>query len=103
MLRKITGLLILISFLLIKSTPLFAADQYVQKVSVCCTEQQHTDEDQDTEKETKQLEITDEAFIDGTDVKELISSFSEKLWPAIVPGIFSIYMALPYPPPNPDL
>ena len=102
MLRKITGLLILISFLLIKSTPLFAADQYGQKVTVSCTEL-NTDEDQDAEKETKQLEIADEDFIDGADAKELISSFSGKIWPAMVPGIFFTYIALPYPPPNADL
>jgi hypothetical protein len=102
MFKKITGLLILISFLLIKSMPLFAADQYVEKV-VTCSIEHNTEDNQDAEKETKQLEIGDEDFIDGAKVKEIVSFFSTKIWPTAVPCVFSTYIALPYPPPNGDL
>lgn len=99
MLKKLTGIFILLSFLLIKSSPLFAMDHCKHDVTVCCAEQ-GGDENPDAEKESQQLEITDEDFIQQS-IK--IPGFLLLTKKAILfndARINTPYISLPYPPPN---
>lgn len=99
MLKKITGLLILLSFLFIKGAPLFAADQHPQNALVYCTDQS-TDDTSDAEKENKQLETTDEDFTGQPVLEPASLIITKKTGHIIVPGITAPYISLPYPPPN---
>lgn len=99
MFKKIAGLLILLSFLLIKGAPLFAAWQHTQNAVACCTDQT-TDDTSDAEKENKQLETPDEDF-GGQPVLEPASlTIVKKARHIIVPDVSAPYISLPYPPPN---
>lgn len=98
MLKKLTGLLILLSFLLVKSTSLFAVLQDAE--IVVSMQQQAADETPDTDKESKQLEITDEDFMNQPVVSPAFLTLSKKIRAIDVPNIPAPYMALPYPPPN---
>ena len=98
MFKKLTGIFILLSFLLIKSTSLLAAD-YRQNVISSCAEQ-GTDEPADAEKETKQLEIADEDLLIQAPVGPVFLILSKKPVHLTVPGILAPYLSLPYPPPN---
>lgn len=99
MFKKITGLLILLSFLLIKSAPLFAAGQHPQNAVVYCTDQS-ADDTSDAEKENKQLETTDEDFAGQPVMEPAFLTITNKTGHIIVPGITAPYISLPYPPPN---
>ncbi|MDR6782375.1 hypothetical protein ABIE26_001137 [Pedobacter africanus] len=99
MFKKITGLLILLSFLLIKGAPLFAAGQHTQNAVVCCTDQA-TDDTSDAEKENKQLETADEDFGSQPVLEPASLTISKKAGHIIVPDIPAPYLSLPYPPPN---
>jgi len=100
MFKRIAGIFILLSFLLVKSTPLFAVEQQLKNVVVAGAAQSTDDSAPDAEKESKQLEIADEDF-PGQPVLLLASlTLSKKTGHIIVPAVTAPYISLPYPPPN---
>ncbi|TKC57586.1 hypothetical protein FBD94_20100 [Pedobacter hiemivivus] len=99
MFRRLTGIFILLSFLLVKSTSLFAIDKHQQHLSVCSTEQE-ADEVPDLEKECKQLEIMDEDYISHPISNPFFLLLSKKLILSGVANISDPYISLPYLPPN---
>lgn len=107
MLKKLTGLFILLCFFLVKSTPLFAAHkhEHQQNVMTCCAEQNTADqntagENEDSQKECKQFEIADEDFIGQPAVQLNAITLNKKLRPLEILCVPAPYIALPYPPPN---
>jgi hypothetical protein len=99
MFKKIAGLLILLSFLLVKTAPLFAANQHAQSAVLCSTDQS-ADDAADAEKENKQLETADEDFGGQPVLEPAYLTISKKAGHIIVPDIPAPYLSLPYPPPN---
>lgn len=99
MLKTLTGILILLSFLLVKSTPLFAMDDQ-QNITVGCTEQQAADDSSDSDKESKQLETIDEDFIQECIAIPGFLMLSNQISLFNVGRINTPYISLPYPPPN---
>lgn len=99
MFRRLTGIFILLSFLLVKSTSLFAVDKHQQYLSVCASGQE-TGEVPDLEKECKQLEIMDEDYISHLISSPFFFTLSRKLILSGVANISAPYISLPYPPPN---
>jgi hypothetical protein len=102
MLKKLTGLFILLLFLLVKSTSLFAVDAHKKSMIIYHAEQ-NTDETPDAEKETKQLEIADEDFINQAVTGPVSLILSKKQVHIVVQRITAPYISLPYPPPNAGL
>ncbi|WP_316811934.1 hypothetical protein [Pedobacter heparinus] len=102
MFKRITGILILLSFLLVKSTALFAVQQQDQNTVVISTQQDTDDKTNtpDAEKESKQLETVDEDFPDQPILYLASLTLSKKAGHLIVPEITAPYISLPYPPPN---
>lgn len=100
MFRRITGLFVLLTFLLVKAVPLFAADrQDVQNTIIYCIGQE-TDDNSETEEESKQIESADEDFI-GQPLFELASlTIAKKATHIIVPDVMALCISLPYPPPD---
>lgn len=98
MFRKLTGIFILLSFLLIKSTSLLAAGQQQSVISCCAA--QGTDDAADAEKESKQFEIADEDLLVQPPFGPIFLTLSNKPAHLTVPDIISPYLSLPYPPPN---
>ncbi len=98
MFKKLTGIFILLSFLLIKSTSLLAADLKQHAISCCVA--QDADDAADAEKETKQLEIADEDLLIQPAFGPTFLILSEKPVQLTVPHILAPYLSLPYPPPN---
>lgn len=99
MLKKLTGIFILLCFFLVKSTSLFAVDQHQPSNIACCAEQ-GADETPDAEKESKQLEISDEDFMQETIAVPLCLMLPKNPVPFNAPDITAPYISLPYPPPN---
>lgn len=99
MLKKLTGIFLLLSFFLVKSTPLFAIDNYRADLVTCCPEQA-ADDVPDAEKEVKQLEITDEDFIREAVTVPGFLTLANKTTFFNSPRINTPYISLPYPPPN---
>lgn len=99
MFKKLTGIIILLSFLLVKSTPLLAMDSHAYNLITCCSEQ-GTDDTPDTEKESQQLEIADEDFIGDYVSVPGYFMLSKKTTLFNDPRINTPYISLPYPPPN---
>ena len=99
MLKKLTGIFILLCFFLVKSTPLLAMDNYRTDVVSCCPEQA-ADDVPDAEKEVKQLEITDEDFIQASITVPGFLMLTSKTTFFNSPRISTPYISLPYPPPN---
>ncbi|WP_316814788.1 hypothetical protein [Pedobacter nyackensis] len=99
MFKKLTGIIILLSFLLVKSTPLFAMDNHTYDLIACCSEQ-GTDDTPDTEKGSQQLEITDEDFTGDYVVVPGFLMLLKTTTPFNDPRINTPYISLPYPPPN---
>jgi|GEM_PF-1277257 len=100
MLKKLTGIFILLSFLLGKGAPLFAIDNDKQNIIVSCAEQHGTDDTSDTDKESKQLETIDEDFIQECMVAAGFLMLSNDATPFNIGRISTPYISLPYPPPN---
>lgn len=102
MFKRITGILILLSFLLVKSTSLFAVQQQDQQTMVMGTHQDTDDKANtpDAEKESKQLETIDEDFPDQPVLYLTALTLSKKAGHLIVPDVTAPYISLPYPPPN---
>jgi hypothetical protein len=100
MLKKLTGIFILLSFLLVKSTPLFAIDKYKQSITISCTEEPSADDTSDSEKENKQLETIDEDFIQACIALPGFLMLSNQTTLFNVGRINTPYISLPYPPPN---
>ena len=98
MFKKLTGILILLSFLLIKSTSLLASDHHQHAISCCAG--QGADDAADAEKETKQLEIADEDLLIQPALGPAFLVLSKKPAHLTVPDIQAPYLSLPYPPPN---
>lgn len=98
MFKKLTGIFILLSFLLIKSTSLLAVDHKQNAISCCAG--QGADDAADAEKETKQLEIADEDLLVQSPLGPVFLILSKKPAHLTVPGILAPYLSLPYPPPN---
>lgn len=94
------GILILLSFLLVKSVPLFAADNCGHNLSTYCIGHDAADETSDTEKELQQLEITDEDFIQESINIPGYLMLTKKTTFFNIPRINTPYITLPYPPPN---
>lgn len=99
MFKQLTGIFILLSFLLVKSTSLFAVDKHQQHLSVCYAEQA-SDEVPDVEKDCKQLEIMDEDSIAHPISSPFFLVLSKKLVLIAAANINAPYISLPYPPPN---
>lgn len=100
MLKKLTGIFILLSFLLVKSTPLFAMDSHKQNVIINCAEQHDTDDTSDSDKERKQLETIDEDFILECIAVPGFLMLSDQGTVFNVGRVNTPYLSLPYPPPN---
>jgi hypothetical protein len=100
MFKRITGLFILLTFLLVKSTSLFAVEQQQQNPAVMSAQQGMDDHTADAEKESKQLETIDEDFPDQPVLYLASLTLSKKEGHVIVPPITPPYISLPYPPPN---
>ncbi|MEQ7799361.1 hypothetical protein ABDJ41_06065 [Pedobacter sp. ASV1-7] len=100
MFRRITGLFVLLTFLLVKAVPLFASDhQRVQNTLICCIHH-GTDENSEAEEESKQIESADEDFI-GEPLFELASlTIAKKAAHITVPDVMALCISLPYPPPD---
>lgn len=92
------GIFILLAFLGIKSTSLFAADQKLRAISCCATPA--CDDGADAEKENKQFEIADEELMGQAIVNPKSFVFSNKPAVLTVSNIIWPYLSLPYPPPN---
>lgn len=100
MFKQLTGIFILLSFLLVKSSPLFAMDQHQQNMTLNCAAEPLDADTADADKEGKQLETIDEDFI-----QECISipgfvMLSSQLIIFNVGHLSTPYISLPYPPPN---
>lgn len=99
MFKKITGLLILLSFFMVKSTPLFAVDEQSKK-PVTFHSASDTEKTTESEKENKQLEVGDEDFIDQPVGCLPALTLSKKVLHLVIPQVSGPYISLPYPPPN---
>lgn len=100
MFKKISGILILLSFLLVKSTPLFAADNFKHTIVSNAAEQQEADDTPDADKESKQLETVDEDFIQESMAVRIFLILSKSIVHSNTPYISTPYISLPSPPPN---
>lgn len=102
MFKRITGIFILLSFLLVKSTSLFAVEQQDQNAVVMSVQQDADDKGHspDAEKESKQLETIDEDFPDQPVLYLAALILSNKAGHLLVPEVTAPYISLPYPPPN---
>lgn len=100
MFTRITGLFILLSFLLVKAAPLCSSDyRHLQNTLLYCT--WHGDgETSETENESKQFETVDEDFNDQPLLILPALTIAKHTGHIIVPDVMAIYIALPYPPPD---
>lgn len=98
MLKRLIGIIILLAFLMLKSTLLPAAHQKQNLISYAT--EQAAEDGSDAEKENKQLEIADEELLVQptlVPVSLTLCTISSHLK---VAAILSPYLSLPYPPPN---
>ncbi|ETZ23939.1 hypothetical protein [Pedobacter sp. V48] len=98
MLKKLTGILILLSFLLVKHVSLFTVTDHKQTVSI-----HHTDQDTENseeEKELKNLELTDDVFIHQPIVDLAHTLTSKRVNYSFVSRTVTSVISLPYPPPE---
>jgi len=98
MFRRLTGILILLSFLLVKHVSLFMVIDHKQTVSI-----HHTDQDSENseeEKELKNLELTDDVFIHHPTVDLAHVLTSKRINNRFVSHTVTSVIALPYPPPE---
>lgn len=100
MLIRLTGIFILLTFFLVRSTPLFAIESSATlKVLSCCAEQP-LEETPDADSDGEQLEIIDEDFINEPLRSPEYFTFVNKATLLNAPYISTPYISLPYPPPN---
>lgn len=104
MLKTLTGIFILLSFLLVKSTPLFAMDKGKPELTVDVTAggagQHSADDTSDSDKEGKQLETIDEDMIQKCMALPGFLMLSNQITLFNAGRISTPYISLPYPPPN---
>lgn len=98
MFRRITGLFIILSFLLVKSTPLFAFN----KLSKCVdsTHEHDFGGSSGEEKEIKQLEIIEDDFIDRPLINASSFTLAKEASDFAYPATRTIWLSLINPPPN---
>lgn len=100
MFNRITGLLILLCFLLVKAVPLFSGEhRHLQNTLLCCI-LQGDNEPSEAEKESKQLEISDEDFNDQSLLELPSLTIAKHTRHIIVSDVMALSIALPYPPPD---
>lgn len=99
MFRKIAGLLILISFMLVKADALFTVleKQYAVEQH---QDDQGAEKSAENEKETKSFEIADELIPHQVPVPALVE-LTQKLNHIGLPYVPAVHIAVWGPPPNP--
>ncbi len=117
MFRKLTGIFILLCFLLVKNSPLAIFDTLIQPVSVSTLStlsmfsmlpieqelpaEQDSNETPEESKSSKQLEYADEDFICQSELNFLhVLSLSKRLDNHYIKQISPTYFSLPHPPPD---
>ena len=114
MFRKLTGIFILLCFLLVKNSPLMILDVSEGLVSMLAppatpvqSEDQENPNEQDNNqvpeenKSSKQLEYADEDFIYQSEESFIpVLALSKKLDHYYVKQVSSTYFSLPHPPPD---
>jgi len=114
MFRKLTGIFILLCFLLVKNSPLAIFDTFkhavslstLSKLSMLPMEQelpaeQESNESPEENKSSKQLEYADEDFIYQSELNFMhVLSLSKRLDNHYVKQISPTYFSLPHPPPD---
>ncbi|HMI01738.1 MAG TPA: hypothetical protein VK541_04605 [Pedobacter sp.] len=98
MFRQLAGILILFTFLFVKSNMLFA-DRLVEKITITQESQQDSSEPADDEKESKSMEFADE-FIPHTSGVFSPVVLSKKLIHTEVYYISLVHFPVWGPPPN---
>jgi len=94
MFKRAMCLLILLSFLLVKHTPLFVPDQK----AVAATE--HQDDFPETEKENKEPLVSYDEFLHESPVRVLHYVQSRMMEHVFILKISTPYLSLPYTPPD---
>lgn len=114
MFRKLTGIFILLCFLLVRNSPLAIFDTLIQPVSVSMVStfsmlpmeqelpaEQDSNETPEESKSSKQLEYADEDFIYQSESNFLhVLSLSKRLDNHYIEQISPTYFSLPHPPPD---
>ncbi|TCC98068.1 hypothetical protein [Pedobacter psychroterrae] len=114
MFRKLTGIFILLCFLLVKNSPLAIFDILIQPVSLSTVSscsmlpleqelpaEQDSNETPEESKSSKQLEYADEDFICQSELNFLhVLSLSKRLDNHYIKQISPTYFSLPHPPPD---
>lgn len=98
MLKQLTGILILLSFLLVKHASLFPVTDDKKTVAIHQTD--HDSETSEEEKELKNLELTDDVFIHQPTVDLAHTLTSKKVNYTYVKRTVTSVISLPYPPPE---
>ncbi|RZM26305.1 MAG: hypothetical protein EOO88_17440 [Pedobacter sp.] len=111
MFRKLTGIFILLCFLLVKNSPLAIFDTSRHNVSLSVSSmlpieqelpvEQDSNETPQESKSSKQLEYADEDFIYQSELNFIhVLSLSKRLDNHYVKQISPTYFSLPHPPPD---
>jgi len=114
MFRKLTGIFILLCFLLVKNSPLAIFDTFIQPVSFSTLSalsplsmeqeapaEQESNETPEESKSSKQLEYADEDFIYQSALNFIhVLHLSKRLDNHYVKQISPTYFSLPHPPPD---
>lgn len=114
MFRKITGILILLCFLLVKNSPLAIFDTFKHTASLSMLStlsslppgqelpaEQESNECPEESESSKQLEYADEDFIYQSELNFIhVLSLSKRLDNHYVKQISPTYFSLPHPPPD---
>lgn len=98
MLKQLTGILILLSFLLVKHVSLLPVADHKQTVAI-----HQADQDSETseeEKELKNLELTDDIFIHQPTAELVLTLTSKKVNYSYVTRTVTSVISLPSPPPE---
>jgi hypothetical protein len=100
MFRKLTGILILLSFLTFKNSPLFVFDVVKQAISLSEGERGDNEVPEET-KSAKHLEFADEDFLHQSTLNFILElPFSKRPFDRYVRQTSTAYFSLPYPPPD---
>jgi len=100
MFRKLTGICILLCFLLVKNSPLYLFDSFKHSISFSTSESEKSELPEEN-KTTKHFESADEEFIHQS-VESVISvlSLSKRLDFHYNKQTSTAYFSLPHPPPD---
>lgn len=99
MVRKITSLFILLAFLLLKSTSLFAAETK-QSHAICCEANQESEQSPVDDKQDKSQEFADEDFLTACPVSLVSPECNKEVNIYQEQPLVALPVSLPNPPPD---